>query len=85
MRYSLDYIVCSCRYVSLGEIVYSIEQNGAEDIKGITKFTDAGSMCGCCISKEKDYEDSKKLYISQIIKKIKGKNGQKKDNHSDKS
>jgi NAD(P)H-nitrite reductase large subunit len=67
MRYSFDYTVCNCRNVTVGEIIYTIEQNNLQEVEEITKYTDAGSVCKCCVSQDKDYEKSKKLYLEQII------------------
>jgi NAD(P)H-nitrite reductase large subunit len=63
--------VCSCKKVSLGEIVHAIKEKGAKSIKDIGDITDAGTACGCCKSKEDDFGNPKmELYIDQIIKKF---------------
>ena len=69
--FSNSYIVCKCNLVSLGEIVYAIKEKKASTIEDIKKFTDAGSSCGCCISKELDLNEKKMdLYIVQILNKF---------------
>ena len=63
--------VCTCKSVTLGEIVHSIEEEGAKTIEEIGDITDAGTACGCCRSKEDDFGDPKmELYIDQIINKF---------------
>jgi len=69
--FEYSYIVCNCNHVTLGEIVYSIEDKGASSIKKIGDITDAGTACGCCKSKEDDFGNPKmELYLDQIIKKF---------------
>jgi NAD(P)H-nitrite reductase large subunit len=69
-KFSYSYIVCECKKVSLGEILYAIEQKGAKNIKDIQDMTDAGTACKCCISKDKDFGETKmSLYIEDILKK----------------
>ena len=65
------YEVCKCHHVTLGEIVYAIKEKNAKDIESIGKFSDAGTSCGCCISKEKDIGSEKmELYLNQILNKF---------------
>lgn len=77
MRFSLNYEVCKCRHVTLGEIVYAIKELKASSLEEITKLTDAGSVCGACISAKKDINEQKlELYIEDILKQLKvDKNG----------
>lgn len=73
-KFSHSYEVCSCRHVTLGEIIYAIEQRGARSIEDISKFTDAGTCCKSCISKAYDNgEEKKELYLEEILKKFNGK------------
>ena len=65
-----SYEVCTCKHVTLGEIIYSIKENGAKTLEDIEKLTDAGSACGCCKSKEDDYTGEMELYISEILEKF---------------
>jgi len=71
-KFENDYVVCSCKNVSLGEIIYSIEQKGANTIKQIGTLTDAGTVCGCCKSAKNDFSTPKKeLYLDTILKRYK--------------
>jgi NAD(P)H-nitrite reductase large subunit len=69
--FQYSHIVCNCRHVTLGEIICSIKDNNASTIAEIGTFTDAGTACGCCKSKEDDFGDPKmELYLDQIVKKF---------------
>ncbi|MEA2016848.1 MAG: (2Fe-2S)-binding protein [Campylobacterota bacterium] len=69
--FSYSFKVCTCRDVTLGEIIHSIKDQGANSIESIGDITDAGTACGCCKSKEDDFGDPKmKLYLSQILSKF---------------
>ncbi len=70
-KFEHTYEVCFCKHVTLGEIVYAIEQKGADTIEKIGTITDAGTVCGCCKSKEDDYALKHILYLDQILKKLK--------------
>ena len=74
-KFNYSYIVCECKKVSLGEILNAIDNKGAKTIKDIQDITDAGTACKCCISKNKDFGETKmNLYIEDILKKQLGKN-----------
>ena len=63
--------VCKCRSVTLGEIVHSIKERGADSIESVGKLTDAGTCCKCCQSQDRDTEEEKmELYIKQIVEKF---------------
>lgn len=63
--------VCKCRGVTLGEIIFSIKEKGANSIEKIGEFTDAGTCCKCCQSEELDLGVEKmELYLEQIVKKF---------------
>ncbi len=69
-KFKYDYIVCECKKVTLGEILHAIDNMGAKTIEDIQNITDAGTACKCCISKDKDFGETKmKLYIEDILKK----------------
>ena len=73
-KFNYSYIVCECKKVSLGEILYAIDKKCAKTIKDIQDMTDAGTACKCCISKDKDVGETKmKLYIEDILRKQLGK------------
>ena len=66
-----SYEVCSCKHVSLGEIIHAIKEKNAATIEDIGKITDAGTACGCCRCEKDDFGDPKmKIYIEQILKKF---------------
>jgi NAD(P)H-nitrite reductase large subunit len=70
-NFPYSHIVCKCNHVSLGEIMYAIEYKGATTISSIQQLTDAGTTCGCCISKEFDVNEKKlDLYLTQILNKF---------------
>lgn len=66
-----SYQVCTCKHVTLGEIVFAIKEKGAKSIEEIGKFTDAGTACGCCKCPEDDFGTPKmELYLEQILQKF---------------
>ena len=69
--FQYSYIVCTCKHVTLGEVICSIKDNGAKTIKDIGDITDAGTACGCCRSAKDDFGDPKmSLYLDQILNKF---------------
>lgn len=74
-QFHYSHVVCECRKVTLGEIIYAIKEQNAKTIDDIKKLTDAGTACKCCTSKENDFGDPKiELYIDQILEKFHGSN-----------
>lgn len=73
--YELTDIVCTCREVSLGEIIHAIKVRKADTILDISKMTDAGVYCKSCISEcnEIRLNISIPLYLDSILNKIKKK------------
>ncbi len=66
-----SYEVCTCKHVSLGEIIHAIKEKGAKTIKDIGDITDAGTSSGCCKSAKDDFGDKKmELYLDQILEKF---------------
>ena len=66
-----SYIVCNCKQVSLGEVIFAIKEKGAKTLDNLEDLTDAGSSCGCCKSNEDDIgEQRMELYLDEIIKKF---------------
>ncbi len=45
----MDKVICNCTGVTKGQIVKAI-QEGAKTVDDISKATDAGTVCGVCIS-----------------------------------
>jgi len=63
--------VCSCKNVTLGEIIHAIKEQGAKSIEDIGDMTDAGTACGCCKCEADDFGDPKmELYVEQILEKF---------------
>ena len=66
-----SYIVCNCKQVSLGEVIFAIKEKGAKTLDNLEDLTDAGNSCGCCKSNEDDIGEQKmELYLDEIIKKF---------------
>ena len=66
-----SYIVCNCKQVSLGEVIFAIKEKGAKTLDNLEDLTDAGSSCGCCKSNEDDIGEQKmELYLDEFIKKF---------------
>ena len=66
-----SHIVCTCKQVTLGEIIYAIEEQGAKNLDDLEDYTEAGSCCGCCRSSETDFgEEKMELYLSEILDKF---------------
>ena len=66
-----SYIVCNCKQVSLGEVIFAIKEKGAKTLDNLEDLTDAGSSCGCCKSNEDDIGEQKmELYLDEILKKF---------------
>ncbi len=71
-KFFKSFEVCTCRHVTLGEIVYAIKERDAKTLEDISKFTDAGSFCKCCVDSSIDTgEEKKELYLTQILDKFK--------------
>ncbi|MGB3750841.1 MAG: (2Fe-2S)-binding protein [Arcobacteraceae bacterium] len=69
--FQYSYIVCTCKHVTLGEIICSIKDNDAKTIEDVGNITDAGTACGCCRSSNDDYGEPKmSLYLDQILNKF---------------
>ena len=66
-----SYIVCNCKQVSLGEVIFAIKEKGAKTLDNLEDLTDAGSSFCCCKSNEDDIGEQKmELYLDEIIKKF---------------
>jgi len=70
-KFKHSYKVCTCKDVTLGEIIYAVKEKGAKTIEDIGNITDAGTACGCCKSAKDDFGDPKmELYLDQILNKF---------------
>lgn len=68
-----SYVVCNCKHVTLGEIIYAIKEKGAKTLEDIEELTDAGGSCGSCKNAQSDIGEEKlELYIEEILKKFVG-------------
>lgn len=71
--FSHSFEVCTCKHVTLGEILYSIKEKNAKSIEEVGALTDAGTSCKCCQCKEKDIgEEKMELYLDEILNKFVG-------------
>ncbi len=70
-KFPHSFEVCKCKHVTLGEIIYSIKEKGANSLESIGTITDAGTACKCCQSSQKDIGSEKmELYIEEILNKF---------------
>jgi NAD(P)H-nitrite reductase large subunit len=70
-QFQHSYEVCTCKHVSLGEIIHAIKDRNASSIKEIGEFTDAGTCCKSCISSSHDKgEEKMELYLEEISNKF---------------
>jgi NAD(P)H-nitrite reductase large subunit len=66
-----SYEVCTCKHVTLGEIIYAIEEKGAKTLEDLGDLTDAGTCCNSCINPQSDIGVEKmELYLEEILKKF---------------
>ena len=69
-KYGLDYIVCECFDVTLGEIIDSIKA-GNNTLELLMEDTDAGTACKLCQSKKMDKDNDKSLHLTTILEHFK--------------
>lgn len=63
--------VCTCKQVTLGEIIYAIKEKGAKTLENLGDLTDAGTCCKSCKNKESDIGVEKmELYLEEILNKF---------------
>ncbi len=76
MKYKKEDIICTCREVSLGEILFNIIERKADTIDKLCKLSDAGVCCKSCITKQNEIRSINPtgLYLDLIIQKVKNKN-----------
>ena len=66
-----SYIVCNCKQVSLGEVIFAIKEKGAKTLQDLEDITDAGSCCGSCKNEESDIGVEKmELYLEEVLNKF---------------
>lgn len=69
-RFQHSFEVCTCKHVTLGEIIHAVKERDAKDLENLAKLTDAGSSCGCCRSKDDDFTGKQELFLTQILEKF---------------
>ena len=53
-KFHHSFEVCSCKQVTLGEIIHAIKEKGAKTLEDLENLTDAGSSCKSCKNEESD-------------------------------
>ncbi len=70
-KFPHSYIVCTCKQVSLGEILYAINEKNAKNFEDLERLTDAGGCCCSCKNKDSDIGEVKMdLYLENILDKL---------------
>lgn len=63
--------VCTCKHVTLGEIIYAIKEKGAKNLEDLGNITDAGTCCKSCRNAQSDIGATKmELYLEEILNKF---------------
>ena len=66
-----SYVVCTCKQVTLGEIIYAIKEKGAKTLQDLEDITDAGSWWGSCKKQESNIGLEKmERKLEDILKKF---------------
>ncbi|XPV70206.1 MAG: (2Fe-2S)-binding protein [Halarcobacter sp.] len=72
-KFPHSYEVCTCKHVTLGEIIYAIKEKNANNMEKLGSLTDAGTSCKCCQSSLTDIgEEKMELYLEEILNKFNG-------------
>ena len=70
-KFPHSYEVCTCKHVTLGEIIHAVKERDANTIEKLGELTDAGTCCKCCRSSETDIGAEKmELYLVEILNKF---------------
>ena len=70
-KFQHSYEVCTCRHVTLGELIYAIKERDAKTLEDLGHLTDAGTCCKSCKNPQSDLGVEKmELYLEQILKKF---------------
>lgn len=73
-KFQHSYEVCTCKQVTLGEIIHAIKDRNASSLIKIGELTDAGTCCKSCVCKEQDHGVKKmELYLDEILRKFEKK------------
>ena len=66
-----SYEVCTCKHVTLGELIYAIKERDAKTLEDLGNLTDSGTFCKSCKNPQSDLGVEKmELYLEQILKKF---------------
>jgi len=69
-KFDLDYTVCECVDVTLGEILEAIKA-GHNTMETLMDETDAGTACELCQSCEIDEDKDRELHLDEILAYVK--------------
>ena len=70
-NFSHSYEVCTCKHVTLGEIIYAIKERDARTLEDLGALTDAGTCCKSCRNPQSDIGVEKmELYLDEILNKF---------------
>jgi NAD(P)H-nitrite reductase large subunit len=62
----MDYEVCHCMSVTLGDILESIKE-GNDTLEALMEATEAGTVCELCQSCEIDEDSDRELHLDEIL------------------
>lgn len=66
-----SYEVCTCKHVTLGELIYAIKEKDAKTLEDLGEITDAGTCCKSCKNEKSDIGVEKmELYLEEILNKF---------------
>jgi bacterioferritin-associated ferredoxin len=65
-KFDLDYNVCECFDVTLGELLEAIK-SGSTTLETLMDKTDAGTACELCQSCEIDEDGDRELHLDEIL------------------
>jgi len=65
-KFDLDYNVCECFDVTLGDILEAIKA-GHNTLEALMDKTDAGTACKLCQSCEIDEDGDRELHLDEIL------------------
>ena len=71
-KFDLDYTVCECFDVTLGELLEAIK-GGHNTMEALMDETDAGTACELCQSCEIDEDGDRELHLDEILEYAKVK------------
>jgi NAD(P)H-nitrite reductase large subunit len=71
-KFDLEYNVCECYDVTLGELLEAIKA-GHNTMEALMDETDAGTACELCQSCEKDEDGDRALHLDEILEYVKVK------------